>query len=73
MRAPWDSRCSDTLHQPDWPSSLVLSLATAGSPCAAVCVCVLVEGYSILTLAHTATKVSKVGHARLANTLGKAA
>lgn len=37
--------------------------------CGCMCVCVLVEGYSILTLAHTATKGSKVGHERLANTL----
>lgn len=37
--------------------------------CCCMCVCVLVEGYSILTLAHTATKGTKMGHARLANTL----
>lgn len=35
--------------------------------CACVCA-VLVEGYSILTLAHTATKASVVERARLANT-----
>lgn len=67
MRAPWDSRCSDTLHQTRLAS---LPRPLCWEPlCGCMCVCVLVEGYSILTLAHTATKGAKVGHARLANTL----